>query len=297
MANHKINSVAAAPTVYRALRALPSEVVQKYSQDIHLQPACSAGEPLPPAVSQWFQEHFGVPILNHYGQTENGMMVNQNRTGPHKWQEEMDNRSITGSHHSTMGTPMEGFQGACLLDSDGQVITEEGTEGELCMKLDDCPLFWFSGYYQSDKSVIDKDGYYHTGDRARLAQTSSGETTFAYSSRDDDIINMAGYRVGPTEIETSIMQLSFVVEVGVIGVPDDIKGEAIVAFVVVSNDDRDDNNTVESEIKEHVKRTLAKHLTPHHVEMVTSLPRTESGKVKRFLLREQWASSKESGGL
>jgi len=108
---------------------------------------------------------------------------------------------------------------------------------------------------------------------------------------------MAGYRVGPTEIETSIMQLSFVVEVGVIGVPDDIKGEAIVAFVVVSNDDRDDNNTVESEIKEHVKRTLAKHLTPHHVEMVTSLPRTESGKVKRFLLREQWASSKESGGL
>ena len=178
MANHKINSVAAAPTVYRALRALPFEVVQQYSQDIHLQSACSAGEPLPPAVSQWFQEHFGVPILNHYGQTENGIMVNQHRAGPHKWQEEMDNRSITRSHHSTMGTPMEGFQGACLLDSDGQVITEEGTEGELCMKLDDCPLFWFSGYYQSDKSVIDKDGYYHTGDRARLAQTSTGETTF-----------------------------------------------------------------------------------------------------------------------
>jgi len=275
---HQITSFAAAPTVYRSLRSLPEDFVREYKDQIRLTAASSAGEPLPPTVSEWFQNNFGVTIFNHYGQTENGMMVNQHRAGPRRWTKTEPSAS--------MGTPMEGFDGANLLNEHGQVIEDIDEEGELCMKVSDCSGFWFPGYLARDKPVTDERGYYHTGDRARITEVVNGDKVFAFSTRDDDLINTAGYRCGPAEIEHSITRLEFVFEVGVIGVPDERKGEAIKAFVVHRHPVGEfDPTEAEEAIKNHVKMNLAKHLTPKIVEFIPSLPRTESGKVQRFLLR------------
>jgi acetyl-CoA synthetase len=279
LATHQISSFAAAPTVYRALRSLPENVTQKYRNHISLTAASSAGEPLPPSVSEWFQRNLGVSILNHYGQTENGMMVNQHRAGPRR-------RNV--SDPSSIGTPMEGFDGAYILNEHGEVIENVGEEGELCLKLSECSRLWFSGYFGSDKPVADEHGFYHTGDRASISEIVNGEKVFVFCSRDDDIINTAGYRCGPTEIENSIMELDFVLEVGVVGFPDDQKGEVIEAFVVVNDQVAElDPAKIQDEIRNHVKINLATHLAPKIIKFVPSLPRTESGKVKRFILRKE----------
>jgi acetyl-CoA synthetase len=283
LAAHNITSFAAAPTVYRALRPTSEATLQEYAGEINLRAASSAGEPLPPAVSEWFEQRFGVPILNHYGQTENGMMVNQHRAGKRKIAEE------EAGDPTSCGIPMEGFDGACLLDEDANVIDEPEKEGELCMKVSDCPLFWFAGYHQSDKPLTDANGYYHTGDRARIV-VDGNNRSFVFSSRNDDIINTSGYRVGPAEIEGSIMQLDFVLEVAVVGVPDDLRGETIKAYAVVRPGSRFDGDhheaAAEGEIQDHVKKNLAKHLVPKTVSFVSRLPKTDSGKIKRFLLRQ-----------
>jgi acetyl-CoA synthetase len=279
LATHQIASFAAAPTVYRALCSLPDNVVQKYRNRISLTAASSAGEPLPPSVSEWFQQNLNVSILNHYGQTENGMMVNQHRAGPRRW-------NVTDP--SSIGTPMEGFDGACTLNEHGEVIENVGEEGELCMKLSECSRLWFSGYFGRDTAVADEHGFYHTGDRARISEIVNGEKVFVFYGRDDDIINTAGYRCGPTEIENSIMQLDFVSDVGVVGFPDDQKGEVIEAFVVVNDQVGElDLAKAHDEIRNHVKNNLAKHLAPKIIKFLPSLPRTESGKVKRFILRKE----------
>ena len=88
----------------------------------------------------------------------------------------------------------------------------------MCFEWLPTQVFWFSGYFGRDTPVADERGFYHTGDRASL-EIMNGEKVFAFSSRGDDIINTAGYRCGPTEIENSIMQLDFVSEVGVVGFP------------------------------------------------------------------------------
>lgn len=278
LATHQITSFAAAPTVYRSLRSLPTDFVQEYNDRICLASASSAGEPLPPAVSEWFQQNFGVTIFNHYGQTENGMMVNQHRAGPRRWTRKEPSAS--------MGTAMEGFDGACVLNEHGQVIHEVGKEGELCMKVSDCSGFWFSGYFGRDKPVMDEQGYYHSGDRASISEMVNGKAVFTFSTRDDDLINTAGYRCGPAEIEHSITQLEFIFEVAVIGVPDERKGEVIKAFAVHRHPEGEfDQAEAEEAVKNHVKTNLAKHLTPRTVQFIPMLPRTESGKVQRFLLR------------
>lgn len=127
----------------------------------------------------------------------------------------------------------------------------------------------------------------------------TGERHYIFSSRNDDVITTSGYRVGPAEIEGSILQLDWVSEVAVVGVPDpdEKRGEAIQAYVVIQPnhhnvvDQQDDDmkhtlTLLEKEIKSHIKQNLAKHLAPQIVSFVPSLPKTDSGKIKRFLLRQ-----------
>jgi len=123
-----------------------------------------------------------------------------------------------------------------------------------------------------------------TGDKA-FFNNVDGERRYFYQGRGDDVISCAGYRVGPSEVESSIMEVEFVAEVGVIGVPDDLKGEAIKAVVVIKDSHKLDVNDAAEEIKAHVKNNLAKHLVPKYVEFMDALPKTESGKIKRFQLR------------
>lgn len=307
MAKNSITSFAAAPTVFWGLRSMNPSVLEEYAPIIckSLRAACSAGEPISPAISDFFQRNFGgVMILNHYGQTENGMMINQHRAGKYSCTAAAVPSSKKGGSSSSSsiscGVHMEGFEGACLLDNQGNLIEEPNIEGELCMKVQDCPLFWFMGYYKANKPFMDSNGYYHTGDRALFQiMEDTGERHYIFSSRNDDVITTSGYRVGPAEIEGSILQLDWVSEVAVVGVPDpdEKRGEAIQAYVVIQPnhhnvvDQQDDDmkhtlTLLEKEIKSHIKQNLAKHLAPQIVSFVPSLPKTDSGKIKRFLLRQ-----------
>lgn len=150
------------------------------------------------------------------------------------------------------------------------------------------PLCWFDGYVDAPEKTAERftsDGrWYVTGD----AGSQDGEGIFYFSARDDDVIIMAGYRIGPFDVESVLVMHDSVVEAAVVGAPDELRGEVIQAYVVlrpgvVGNDD------LARELQDLVKRQLAAHAYPRTVYFVDSLPKTPSGKIQRFVLRDQRA--------
>ncbi|HMJ04418.1 MAG TPA: AMP-dependent synthetase, partial [Conexibacter sp.] len=126
--------------------------------------------------------------------------------------------------------------------------------------------------------------YYLTADSARIDE--NGLVHFA--SRADDVITSSGYRIGPFEVESALIAHPAVAEVAVIGTPDELRGEAVTAFVVLAPG-TEQSDELGEELGQFVKSRLAKHLYPRHVFFVEELPRTPSGKIRRNVLREQWA--------
>merc|ERR1740121_1017592 len=197
-----------------------------------------------------------------------------------------------------MGLATQGFD-LTAVDDAGEEL-EEGQTGKFAVRAASSPSFWFRGYWGRDASVLDAKGNYLTGDRAYW-ETVKGDRTFFATGRQDDVITSRGYRVGPGEIEDAIMQLhEYVKEVAVSGVSDearDSESEAIKACVVLKvplggiNDGDDDERRLAESIREHVRSNLAKHLVPRHVEFLEALPKTESGKTKRNVLRAWHAAA------
>ena len=278
MAERGVTHFAAAPTVYRGLRAAAPQVDPAM---FRLQAASSAGEPLPVAVGRWFESRFGVPIFDHYGQTENGMTCVHHHVGPRA-------RDRARAPDMSMGVPLRGFDLAVLGD-DGVEVANDGVMGHLAIDVGESPGFWFPGYWRRGDPVADARGYYMTGDRACF-WTVDGERVFVSGGRSDDVITAAGYRIDPTEVEERIMQLGFVAEVGVVGLADELKGEAVAAFVVLTDAARAaaDERRLRQSVFDHV-RGLAKHLAPRpdHVFFTADLPKTESGKIRRNVLRSR----------
>jgi acetyl-CoA synthetase len=167
-------------------------------------------------------------------------------------------------------------------DADTEVAT--GEVGRLAMNLSASPLAWFAGYSDNEESSIEKfsnDGaWYLTGDLA--VQDEDG--MFRFASREDDVILMAGYRIGPSEIEATINAHPAVSESAVIAVPDEIRGEVIEAYVVLAPGASGDR-AFELEIQQWVKTQYAAHAYPRRVHIVAELPKTPSGKIQRFVLR------------
>lgn len=264
-----VTNFAAAPTVYRALRAsglsMPS---------LDLRCASSAGEPLNAEINDWAVSTLGVPIYDHYGQTEAGMLVNNHH---HPLLEEP-------LEPGSMGRPLPGWR-AAVLD---EVVDEEAPPGEigrLAMDLSRSPLAWFAGY-SGGASAADKfsaDGrWYFTGDLARMDE----DGRFYFSSREDDVILMAGYRIGPAEVEAAINSHPEVGESAVVGVPDELRGEVLEAFVVPHGQVAD-AEAFSAEIQQWVKSHYAAHAYPRKVHLVDDLPKTPSGKLQRFVLRQR----------
>jgi acetyl-CoA synthetase len=271
LAQLEVTNFTAAPTVYRALRnAAPGAGVK-------LRCASSAGEPLTPDLIPWAETVLGTPIRDHYGQTELGMVV------VNGWHPDIRRDIKPGS----MGYPMPGHNVVVLLD-DGDEPAPAGTLGRVAVETT-APLFAFPGYYNAaDKSAerITADGrWYITGDTA--AMDSDGALFF--SSRDDDVIIMAGYRIGPFEVESVLVTHPDVAEAAVIGVPDQLRGEVLEAFVVLRPDASPSPAKTE-ELQQLVKTKYAAHAFPRSVHYVDALPKTPSGKIQRFLLRTQRAA-------
>jgi acetyl-CoA synthetase len=266
-----VTNFAAAPTVYRSLRVSAMPV----PAGLRLRCLSSAGEPLTPEINEWAIEALGLPVGDHFGQTETGMLIN-NHHHPILKQD-----IVPGS----MGIAMPGWTAAVLArDADRQA--PNGVVGRMAIDLSASPLAWFGGYLNDAEKSAEKfsaDGrWYLTGDAGRI--DSDGYCYF--SARDDDVIIMAGYRIGPFDVESIIVTHEGVSECAVIAVPDAVRGEVIEAFVVL-REGVGPTPSLASELQQWVKTKFAAHAYPRTVHFVDGLPKTPSGKVQRFALRNR----------
>jgi acetyl-CoA synthetase len=174
-----------------------------------------------------------------------------------------------------------------VLQHDSDDAAPAGVVGRIVADLATSPLAWFSGYDGNpDKSAekFSSDGrWYLTGDVGSVDE----DGYFQFSSRDDDVIIMAGYRIGPFEVECALLTHPDVVEAAVVAAPDPIRGEVLEAYVVLRDGVAAAPRLV-TELQQVVKTRFAAHAYPRAVHFVAELPKTPSGKIQRFKLREQW---------
>lgn len=269
-----VTNFAAAPTVYRAMRA----AAEQSPQQISLRRASSAGEPLTPEVIEWSRERFGCEIRDQYGQTEHGMFI------INPWHDSLREDLRPGS----MGKPLPGWKCA-VLEPEQDVPAAAGELGRVAIEVADSPLMWFTGYHQAPEKTAERfsaDGrWYITGDAAKVDE----DGFYFFSSRDDDVIIMSGYRIGPFDVESVLSQHPEVIESAVIGVPDDLAGEVLEVYVVLREGLAGTADKAH-ELQQWVKNNFAAHAYPRRVHFTDALPKTPSGKVQRFLLRKERAA-------
>ena len=267
----EVTNLAAAPTIIRSMRAAKPEGVP----GLKLAKASSAGEPLDATTIAWSLEALGVPVRDHYGQTEMGMCIING------WAPEIIDELKAGS----MGRPMPGYSAAVLL-AEKDECAPAGTRGRVALEVAASTMLWFNGYSGDPVRTAERysaDGrWYLTGD----AGTIDEDGCFFFSSRDDDVIIMAGYRIGPFEVESVLAEHSLVLESAVIGVPDQLRGEVLVAHVVLK-DGATGSAELTAELQALVKNRYAAHAYPRRITYATELPKTPSGKLQRFILRER----------
>lgn len=270
-----ITNLAGAPTAFRILLAQGTEDAEKIKGLLRI--ASSAGEALNPEVGRWFNQHLGCPIHDHYGQTEGGMVLANHHGLKHP------------VRAGTAGRPLPGFRVAILDDDDNELPPDK--PGELAVDRTASALFWFDGYWTNvNNPAQQKTGlpprYHRTGDLAQIG--TDGTVTFI--GRADDVITSSGYRIGPFDVESTLVEHGAVAEAAVIGKADPERTEVVKAFIVLkaqyaASDD------LAKEIQLFVKARLSAHAYPREIEFVPELPKTPSGKIQRFLLREREAGA------
>lgn len=263
---YQVTNFAYAPTAYRMMMAAGSELLKQYS--LNVRRFSSAGEPLNAELVRFFKENFGKEIYDHYGCTETGMIItNLNAT---------DMKVKPGS----MGLPSPGFDIA-LVDEDGNEV-KKGEVGQIAVNTNEFPYF-FLGYWNNPENTKSKTKkhWFCTGDLA----SQDDEGYFWFEGRADDIISSAGYRIGPFEVESCLIEHDAVAEAAVIGKPDKQKGEIVKGFVVLKSNYKP-SVELEKELSLFVKNRLSKHQYPREIEFVQDLPKTPSGKIQRYLLKQ-----------
>ncbi|GAB2676184.1 AMP-binding protein [Nocardia goodfellowii] len=266
-----VTNFAAAPTVYRALRADSAAA----PTGLTLRRASAAGEPLTPDIPAWSVGTLGLAVRDHYGQTETGMLI------ANAWQDDVRTETRPGS----MGQPLPGFTMAILAEDADRVLGPK-EQGRVVVDTLRSPGMWFAGYVDAPEKTASRyagDGrWYLTGDAGMVDEDGH----FYFSARDDDVIIMAGYRIGPFDVESVLVMHDSVIEAAVVGMPDELRGEVIEAFVVL-REGAEPGPALETELRQLVKTKFAAHAYPRTVHFVDSLPKTPSGKVQRFLLRQR----------
>jgi acetyl-CoA synthetase len=259
-----ITSLAGSPTAYRLLMAAGTDAAAHIKGKLRV--VNSAGEPLNPEVVRWFDMALAAPIRDQYGQTELGMVVNNHHGLEHPIQP------------GSAGFAMPGYRVAVLDDSNHELGPNQ--PGQLAIDIAHSPLLWFTGYWRQDTPAI-AGGYYRTGDNVELEPDGS----ISFIGRADDVITSSGYRIGPFDVESALIEHPAVCEAAVIGVPDPERTEIVKAFVVLSQG-YEGNPALAEELCQHVKKRLSAHAYPRAIEFVDELPKTPSGKIQRFMLRK-----------
>jgi len=254
-----ITTFCAPPTMYRML------IKQDLSQyDLSsIRHATTAGEALNPEVFYQFEKSTGLRIAEGFGQTEMTLGI-ANLIG-------------TQLKPGAMGKPVPGY-GIDLVDADGNPVAD-GVNGEIVIRTNpkEKPGV-FLGYYLNEEATNDvwHDGLYHTGDLAWRDE----DGYYWYVGRADDVIKSSGYRIGPFEIESTIMELPYVLECGVCAAPDEVRGQVVKACIVLVNG-TEESEELKKEIQNYVKQRTAPYKYPRIVEFRKELPKTISGKIMR----------------
>jgi len=263
--DNKITVWYTAPTAVRMLMAKGVEIPKKYKLE-SLRALYSVGEPLNPEGVKWAMEVFdSKPFHDTWWQTETGSIL-------------ITNFPEMPIKPGSMGKPLPGVE-AAVVDENGKVLPQ-GAEGSLALRPG-----WPSMMRQIWKNPAKyneyyRNGWYYTGDTAQIDK----DGYFWYVGRADDVIKTAGERVGPFEVESALIEHPAVAEAGVIGKPDELRGNIIKAFIVL-RPGYTESPQLKEEIQKHVKSRLAGHAYPREIEVMQKLPKTRSGKIMRRLLR------------
>jgi acetyl-CoA synthetase len=261
-----ITNVAGSPTAYRLLLAGGPEKAARIKGQ--LRAVSSAGEPLNPEIIRWFDEHLNAPIYDHYGQTEVGMVLCNHHGIDHP------------IHIGSAGFASPGHR-VVVCSPEGEEL-RQGEPGILALDRKASPMMWFSGYLGRETAAFVGD-YYLSGDT--VEQNEDGSISFI--GRADDVITTSGYRVGPFDVESALLEHDAVMESAVIGKPDPERTEIIKAFIVLNQGYSAEDPDLASSIQRYVKTRLSAHAYPREIAFVPSLPKTPSGKLQRFLLRNE----------
>ncbi|MDP9531297.1 AMP-binding protein [Pseudomonas protegens] len=260
-----ITNLTGSPTAYRLLIAGGDQFARSIKGRLRI--VSSAGEPLNPEVIRWFAEQLDVVIHDHYGQTELGMVLCNHHGLDHP------------VHVGAAGFASPGHR-IVVLDEEYRELGV-GQPGILAIDRRQSPMCWFAGYAGVPTKAFVGD-YYLSGDTVELNQDGS----ISFVGRSDDVITTSGYRVGPFDVESALIEHPAVVEAAVVGKPDPERTELVKAFVVLSEQYRATPELAE-ELRQHVRKRLAAHSYPREIEFVSDLPKTPSGKLQRFILRNQ----------
>jgi acetyl-CoA synthetase len=262
---YKVTTFCAPPTIYRFLI---KEELRNFDLS-NLKYCVVAGEPLNPEVFKQFYEQTGIRLMEGYGQTECTVAV-----ATYPWM---------NPKPGSMGMPTPGYD-IDIVDEDGNPC-EAGNEGEIVIHTAKSkPVGMFNGYYRDDKltASVWKDGIYHTGDMAWCDE----DGYFWFVGRADDVIKSSGYRIGPFEVESALMEHPAVLECAITAVPDPDRGQIVKATIVPSKNYQP-SEELAKELQEHVKKVTAPYKYPRVVEFVTELPKTISGKIRRVQIRDE----------
>ena len=262
---YNITTFCAPPTMYRFFI---KEDLSKYDLS-SLEYTTVAGEALNPEVYEQWKKATGLRPMEGFGQTETTLTV-------------ANLRGMVAKPGS-MGRPSPLYDVDIILEN-GQ-SAGIGETGEIVVKTsDNVPCGLFKGYYKDEENTkkVWHDGYYHTGDLAWRDE----DGYYWYVGRIDDVIKSSGYRIGPFEIESVIMELPYILECAVTAVPDEIRGQVVKATIVLTSD-AEGTDELKKEIQQYVKQHTAPYKYPRVVEFVDELPKTISGKIRRVELREE----------
>ncbi|MBQ8524406.1 MAG: AMP-binding protein [Clostridia bacterium] len=259
-AKYHITTFCAPPTM---LRMMIKEDISKYDLS-SIRRMTTAGEALNPEVYKQFEKLTGIQIIEGFGQTETTLSIANLKGAPHKL--------------GSMGRPSPLYD-MDIVDENGNSVPD-GETGEIVVKADPAcpPCGLFLGYYRDEEKTREvwHDGYYHTGDTAWRDE----DGFYWYVGRVDDVIKSSGYRIGPFEIESVIMELPYVLECGVSAEPDEVRGQVVKASIVLVKG-TEPTEELKREIQQYVKSHTAPYKYPRIVVFRDELPKTISGKIQR----------------
>ena len=260
---YNITTFCAPSTAYRVFA---KRDLSKYNIS-RLQNVSTAGEALNPEIWKQFYEKTGLKIMEGFGQTETTLtLFNMYGSDPKP---------------GSMGKPSPMYD-IKLVDEDGHEVAQ-GVTGELVVCTDkNVPCGLFCDYFGGTgrREDVWHDGMYHTGDTAYMDE----DGYFWYVGRTDDLIKSTGYRVGPFEVESTLMELPYILECAVIGIPDKNRGQRVMAFIVLT-EGTEPSRQVKADIMRYAKAHMANYKCPRKIRFMEELPKTISGKIRRPELR------------